>query len=101
MDPILAFLITITSIAFGGLCILYIVKQFMSIPENHYHFELTVKQEQQPVDDPSDILSFDVSHAEYHKVLNFMLLYGLIENDEFQRLQSSAAPYLTQDKVRW
>jgi hypothetical protein len=64
MDSMFVFLITITSISFGGLCILYIVKQFLSIPENHYHFELTVNQEQQPAhSDPSDILSLDVTYT--------------------------------------
>jgi hypothetical protein len=102
MDPILAFLITITSISFGGFCILYIIKHFISIPETHYHFTVNQDSEQHPThEDPSDILSLDVTYTEYHKVLNFMLLYGLIENEEYQRLQASAAPYLIQERARW
>jgi hypothetical protein len=102
MDAMLIFLITLTSISFGGFCIFYIVKKFISIPETHYHFTVNQESEQQPTQaDPSDILSLDVTYTEYHKVINFMLLYGLIENEQYQQLQSSATPYLTQERARW
>jgi hypothetical protein len=44
--------------------------------------------------DPSDVPSLTLSYEEYYKTLNFMLMYGIITNEEYNRFLSKGSPFI-------
>jgi hypothetical protein len=41
-----------------------------------------------------DIMSLDLSPEEFYKVLNFLLLYGVISFDEYTKMEVKSLPYV-------
>lgn len=40
-----------------------------------------------------NIDSLNVSHEEFHKVLNFMLMYGIIDLEEYNKIMLKGLPF--------
>jgi hypothetical protein len=44
--------------------------------------------------DPADVLAFNLTHEEYYKTLNFMLMYSVITPQQYTEFMSKGSPYL-------
>lgn len=56
----------------------------------------TVRSENKQKVKGEEVPSLEVSKEEYYKVLNFMLMYGVIEFEEYNKIQTKGLPYVRQ-----
>jgi hypothetical protein len=48
----------------------------------------------EPQPEPEQEIALDLSIEEFNKTINFMLLYGIIDFDQYNELQTKSLPYL-------
>ena len=51
------------------------------------------KQKNNPQHYVDNVDSLNVSHEDFHKVVNFMLMYGVIDLDQYNQIMLKGLPY--------